>query len=80
MQLMSLLSNLHSQLFQDTFPLARSNYAVCFAFHSLTFSQQEDTETKDTKLLNNSHFINTQFIKTLCHAQKTRACETGRGK
>lgn len=80
MHLMSLLSNLHIQLFQDTFRLVHSNYVICLAFHSFIFSQQEDTETRDPKLLNNSHFINTQFIETLHPTQKTRAYETGRGK
>lgn len=44
---MSLLSNLHIQLFQDTFCLAHSNYGACFAFHSFIFSQEKDTETKE---------------------------------
>lgn len=77
---MSLLSNLHIQLFLEAFSLTHPNYAICFAFHSFIFSQQEDTETKDPKLLNKPHFINTQFIETLHHTQKTHAHETGRGK
>lgn len=80
MHYMSLLSNLHIQLFQDTSSLAHSDYAICFAFHSFIFSKQENTETKGPKLFINSQFINTQFTETLLHTQKTHARETSRGK
>lgn len=77
---MSLLSNLHIQLFQDTFSLAYSDYAICFVFHSFIFSKQENTETKGPKLFTNSQCINIQFTETLLHTQKIHAHETARGK
>lgn len=77
---MSLLSNLHIRLFHNMFSLADPSYAIRFAFHSFIFSQQEDTEAKDPKLLNKSCFIKTHLIETLYHTQKTCAHETGRGK